>query len=251
MSPQPTAARRTAGGSALLPAALLAAATAAAHAAPVITSLAPLRAAWPGLVGVGRPGHVALTFDDGPDGASTPLFLDRLAEADVRATFFLLGEMVERFPDLPRRMVDEGHELAVHGWDHRNHLRRAPGPSTRDQLQRTADLLERTTGTRPERFRPPYGVLTTGGLLAARTTGLRPLLWTSWGRDWTATASPEGVLRTVTRGRVDGGTVLLHDSDCTSAPGAWRSAYGALPGLLRWCAERGLAVGPAREHAVA
>jgi hypothetical protein len=56
------------------------------------------------------------------------------------------------------------------------------------------------------------------------------------------------VTRTVSAGRVDGGTVLLHDSDCTSAPAAWRSAYGALPMLLRAWQAQGLDVGPVREH---
>lgn len=229
-------------------AAVAALGAAAVHAGPLLSSVAPLRTLWPDLSGIGRPGHVALTFDDGPDGASTPQFLDTLAEHDVRATFFLLGEMVTRFPDLPRRMVDEGHELAVHSWDHRSHLTRPPGSSTVGQLERTADLVERVAGVRPTRFRPPYGVLTGGDLLAARRVGLRPLLWTSWGKDWSAYATPESVVRSVDAGRLDGGTVLLHDSDCTSAPGAWRSAHGALPLLLRRWAESGLEVGPVREH---
>lgn len=225
-----------------------AAGVAALHAAPVLTSLRPLRPLWPTLVGAGRRGHAALTFDDGPDRESTPAFLDLLARHGVRATFFLLGEMVQRFPELPRRMADQGHELAVHSWDHRNHLRHPPGRRTTQQLERTADLVERVAGVRPTLFRPPYGVLTSGDLSAARRLGLRPLLWTSWGRDWTATATAASVLRTVTAGRVDGGTVLLHDSDCTSAPGAWRSAYGAVPGLLAWCADRGIDVGAVWEH---
>jgi peptidoglycan/xylan/chitin deacetylase (PgdA/CDA1 family) len=237
---------------ALLPLTLAAAATATAavHTAPLVTSVPQLRSLWPGVVGIGKPGHVALTFDDGPDEASTPLFLDLLARLDVRATFFLLGEMVQRFPDLPRRMVDEGHELAVHSWDHRSHLLRAPGRHTIDQLERTADLIESVATVRPTRFRPPYGMLTSGGVQAARRVGLRPLLWTSWGKDWSETATPESVLQCVSRGRLDGGTVLLHDSDCTSAPGAWRSAYGALPRLVEQCGQRGLSVGPVREHAL-
>lgn len=222
--------------------------SAAVHTGPLLTRLGPLRPLWPGLAGLGRRGHVALTFDDGPDAASTPQFLDLLGRHDVRATFFLLGEMVERYPDLPRRMVAAGHELAVHSWDHRGHLLRAPGRSTIGQLERTADLVERVCGVRPTRFRPPYGLLTGGDVLAARAVGLQPLLWTSWGKDWTASATPTSVLRTVLAGRLDGGTVLLHDSDCTSAPGAWRAALGAVPRLLETCAERGLTVGPACEH---
>lgn len=218
------------------------------QAAPLLTALPPLRSLWPRLAGVGRPGHVALTFDDGPDAASTPRFLELLARREVRATFFLLGQMVQRFPDLPLRMVDAGHEVAVHSWDHRNHLWHPPGRGTSDQLERTADLLERVTGVRPVYFRPPYGALTAADLRAAATLGLRPVLWTSWGRDWTGQATPASVLRTVTSSLRSGGTVLLHDSDCTSAPGSWRSALGALPDLLDWCVARGLEVGPLAVH---
>jgi peptidoglycan/xylan/chitin deacetylase (PgdA/CDA1 family) len=231
---------------ALAASASIAAAGAAVQTAPSATCLTPLHAVWPALVGAGRPGRVALTFDDGPDGASTPLFLDLLDDHDVRATFFLLGEMVQRFPDLPRRMVGSGHEVAVHSWDHRNHLRHLPGRRTTEQLERTAEVIERRSGVRPSYFRPPYGSLTGADLWAASRLGLRPVLWTAWGRDWSDRATPASVLRTVTSGKVDGGTVLLHDSDCTSAPGAWLPAYGALPAFFGWCAERGLDVGPLR-----
>jgi peptidoglycan/xylan/chitin deacetylase (PgdA/CDA1 family) len=218
------------------------------QAAPLLTSVPALRGLWPTLAGRGQQGRVALTFDDGPDGASTPAFLEALAKASVHATFFLLGEMVERFPDLPRRMVDEGHELAVHSWDHRNHLRVVPGRRMSEQLVRTADLIEQRTGRRPTYFRPPYGAFTAAAAHAARKAGLQPVLWTAWGKDWSAKATPASVVGNVTRTLRSGGTVLLHDSDCTSAPGAWRSALGALPTILDWCEERGLRVGPLREH---
>jgi peptidoglycan/xylan/chitin deacetylase (PgdA/CDA1 family) len=227
---------------------LVTAGAAATQVAPLLTAVPALRGLWPTLAGKGRPGGIALTFDDGPDPSSTPEFLDVLAVAGVRATFFLLGEMIERCPDLPRRMVDGGHELAVHSWDHRNHLRLPPGRATRSQLDRTAELIDRRTGIRPKFFRPPYGALTAAGAHAARTAGLQPVLWTAWGKDWSAKATPDSVLRNVTRSLESGGTVLLHDSDCTSAPGAWRSALGALPALLDWCTERDLEVGPLNVH---
>ena len=121
-----------------------AAALAATHAAPSLTAIAPLRrAVWPALAGKGWPDHVALTFDDGPDPASTPQFLDLLARRDVKATFFVLGQMLVSVPDLARRMVAEGHELAVHGWSHRNHLRVPPG-QVHHEMVMTARLIEDT-----------------------------------------------------------------------------------------------------------
>ncbi len=74
------------------------------------------------------------------------------------------------------------------------------------------------------------------------------MLWTAWGRDWRAAATPDSVLATLRPDLGRGATVLLHDSDCTSAPGAWRAALGALPLLADELAARRLAVGPLGPH---
>ena len=78
--------------------------------------------------------------------------------------------------------------------------------------------------------------------------GLDVVLWTAWGRDWRAEATAESVVEDVLDGYVDGGTVLLHDSDCTSAPESWRSTLDALPLLAKGFADRGLTVGPVSAH---
>ena len=221
---------------------------AAVQAAPVTTFVPATKRFLPTLNGHGAPGHVALTFDDGPDEQSTPRFVRLLADLDVKATFFLLGEMCERYPSMARRIVDGGHEVAVHSWDHRNHLRHLPGRRTADQLARTTDLIQAQSGVRPVWFRPPYGALTTAGLVAARELGLQTVLWTAWGQDWQRGLTPRKVLDEVTGGVVDGGTVLLHDSDCVSEPGSWRATLGALPMLVDCCQERGLEIGPVGAH---
>lgn len=220
----------------------------AAHTAPVISTFGPLRNRFmPRLSGRGRPGHVALTFDDGPDPASTPYFLKLLAERRVHATFFLLGSEAHRSPGLVREIAAAGHEIGIHGWLHRPLLLRGPR-ATSDDFARARDLVADLSGRQPTLFRPPYGVMSTAAHLAARRLGLTPVLWTCWGEDWTARATPESVHRTVTADLDDGGTVLLHDSDCTSAPEAWRSALGALPMILDTCEERGYEVGRLRDH---
>lgn len=232
----------------------LAAGAVLAQAAPVAASARRLRAAlWPALSGFGdarHADHVALTFDDGPDPASTPYFLDALARSRTTATFFLLGSMLERAPDLGRRIAEEGHEVAVHGWTHRAHIARSPRGTFHD-LARARVLVAEVTGRSPQFFRPPYGVHTAATLAASRRLGMRPVLWTAWGRDWTSKATPDSVFRTVTRTLRGGGTVLLHDSDCTSAPQSWRSALGALPRLIEHCAHQGWNVGPLAEHGLA
>jgi peptidoglycan/xylan/chitin deacetylase (PgdA/CDA1 family) len=227
-----------------------AAAVAVAHAGPAVTSIAPLRRrVLPNLSGVGAPGHVALTFDDGPDPSSTPAFLDLLDKRQVRATFFFLGFMLAEAPWLGRDIAAAGHEVALHGWSHRCLVARGPR-ATYDDLARGFEAVAEVTGVPPRWWRPPYGVLTGPSLSAAASLGLTPVLWTAWGRDWTARATPESVLRTVRASLSGGGTVLLHDSDCTSAPGAWRATLGALPDLVDGIRDAGWTLGPLAEHGV-
>ena len=234
----PLATRRTA----LIGAAAVAVAY-GAHAAPLLT----INQAWrnrllPGLSGIGRPDRVALTFDDGPDPDSTPPFLDALADLGWSATFFLLGDMVRRAPSLVGQLVAAGHEVAVHGDVHRSHLFRTGVAIGRD-IDRAVAAIGAETDQPLRWFRPPYGSISTPTLVAARRRGLRPVLWTAWGRDWRAEATPETVVADIVADLRPGATILLHDSDCTSAPGSWRSALGALPLLAAELDRRGLKVG--------
>lgn len=221
---------------------------AVAQAGPGITALRPVRARlFPLLSGLGLAGHVALTFDDGPDKDATPLFLKVLRDRDVRATFFLLGSSVSLAQELAEQIAGAGHEIGVHGWEHRYLPLRGPRAAY-DDLARARDRIATVTGTVPRLFRPPYGVLTTAALSAARRLSLTPVLWSSWGREWAPGASPESVFGSLLGGLEGGATVLLHDSDCTSPPGSWQAALGALPPLLDEIDRRGLRAGPLGEH---
>jgi peptidoglycan/xylan/chitin deacetylase (PgdA/CDA1 family) len=221
---------------------------AVAHAGPAVLVLPWVRArvSQP-VTGVGDGGRVALTFDDGPNPATTPRFVEALAERGVRATFFLLGCMVDRAPAVGRRIVEAGHEVAVHGWSHRNLMLRGP-VATYTDLARARSLIADVTGQVPRFFRPPHGQFSTAALVAARRLDLTPVLWTCWGQDWHSTATPESILGKMRPGLNGGATVLLHDSNGAEAPESWRSTLAALPRLLDECARRGLRVGPLRDH---
>lgn len=221
---------------------------AAGHAAPALSARGPLRRAMPRLSGRGLPGGVGLTFDDGPHPSGTPAVLSALAELGWSATFFLLGSEVRRFPDVARSLVDAGHEIGLHGDDHRNHLTRPGSWVLRDLARARAEVMA-ATGQQPRWFRPPYGVLSGGSLRAAAVLDLTPVLWTTWGRDWEAIA-PHRVLGHLVTRLDDGGTLLLHDSDCTSAPGSWQSTVAVLPLLAAELDQRGLVVRPLRDHLV-
>lgn len=174
---------------------------------------------------------VALTFDDGPHPEGTPAVLELLEAAGVTATFFLVGEQVERRPQLAERITAAGHEVALHCQRHRSLLRLGPR-ATRDDLLRAAAVIEAATGRRPRRYRPPYGVLNAAALTTARRQGWETVLWRCEGRDWQARATAESIARRLTRRVRSGDVLLLHDADWYSAPGSWRRTVSALPLVL-------------------
>lgn len=173
---------------------------------------------------------ISLTFDDGPHAQGTPAVLDLLEAAGARATFFLVGEQVARRPDLAAEIAARGHEVALHGFRHTLLLRRTPRELAAD-LARAAAVIADAAGREPTRYRPPYGVFSSGGLLVARRRW-EPWLWSQWGRDWTRHATPDGIAGRVTRRLTAGDVVLLHDADDYSAPGSWSNTVAALPAII-------------------
>lgn len=222
----------------------------AGHVLPAGTWLPPVRRAlFPSLTGLGASGHVALTFDDGPDPKSTPAFLDELDRLGVRATFFLLGEHAARHQALTREIADRGHELGVHGWTHRRPW--LPyDPRELSGIRRTLETIELATGCLPRWYRPPFGILTGGRWAAAARSGLRTVLWSAWGKDWTPQATPRSIHLTLLPDLRGGATLLLHDTDRNSAPGSWRATLGALPLVIESCQEAELKIGPLAAHGI-
>jgi peptidoglycan-N-acetylglucosamine deacetylase len=209
-----------------------AAGAAALHGAPALALVSPavrrvlgVRAAATG------ERAIALTFDDGPHPEGTPAVLERLAEADVRATFFLVGEQVERWPSLAAEVADAGHAIGLHGHRHRSQLR-LTARQVADDLRRGAAALGEATGSIPRLHRPPYGHYSAAGLRRVRRVGLTPVLWTRHGRDWWSRATAASIASRLEPGIAPGGVLLLHDADHYAAPGSWRRTAAALPPVL-------------------
>ncbi len=181
----------------------------------------------------------ALTFDDGPHPLGTPAVLEVLARERVRATFFLVGEQVLRSPALALEIVQAGHGIGLHCHRHRNLLRLGPR-KVREDLARAHESIACHTGRAPQLYRPPYGILNAAALCTARARGWRTLLWSDWGRDWEASATPASIAARVTAGAREGAVLLLHDADDYSAPGSWAATAQALPRVLETLAARGL-----------
>ncbi len=173
---------------------------------------------------------IAITFDDGPHPEGTPAVLEALERAGVRATFYLVGEQVERYPALAAEVAAAGHEVGVHGYRHVLLLRRSPR-AVRDDLRRATSVIGEATGRQPVTYRPPYGVLSLAALRIARSR-FAPLLWSRWGRDWERRATPSSIAALATRALGPGDVVLLHDADHYSVEGSWRRTAAALPAVL-------------------
>jgi peptidoglycan/xylan/chitin deacetylase (PgdA/CDA1 family) len=174
-----------------------------------------------------RPG-ATLTFDDGPHPEGTPAVLDALDATGARAIFFLVGEQVERYPEVAAEVTARGHEIGVHGYRHKVQLRQSAA-TVRADIERALEVI----GGAPRYHRPPLGIYSTAGLRITRELGLEPLLWSRWGRDWRKFTTPARIARRATRELGPGDVILLHDADHYSSKNSWQRTVAALPEILR------------------
>lgn len=182
---------------------------------------------------------VALTFDDGPHPQGTPAVLETLRAHGAVATFFLVGEQVERRPGLAAEIVAAGHRVELHCHRHRNLLRLSPRDFLED-AERARAAIEEASGQEIADYRPPYGIFSAATLRAVRSRGWRPVLWSRWGRDWKRSATPESIARRSCAALRGGDVLLLHDADYYSARGSWVRTAAALPPILAELESRGL-----------
>ncbi|MDX3358956.1 polysaccharide deacetylase family protein [Streptomyces sp. ME02-6978.2a] len=160
------------------------------------------------MAGHGR--TMVLTFDDGPHPRYTPQILDTLREYDVRATFFVCGEMAVEYKDLLARMADEGHLVGNHTWSHPL-LTRMSRAGIRSEMTRTSKVIRNAYGERPLWFRAPYGAWNRATFRLGSDMGMEPLAWTVDTRDWT-TPGTDVIVDRVEEGAAAGVVVLSHDA---------------------------------------
>lgn len=150
---------------------------------------------------------ICLTFDDGPSPTITPKLLDLLKQYNVHATFFVVGKNAERYPDLLKRMIDEGHEIGNHSYDHPQ-LTKLSVDGFMSQINGTNDIVDNATGVKPRYLRPPYG---SKNQAMKDTVPMPFILWNVDPEDWHKTATKESISQNVLNNVSDGGIVLSHD----------------------------------------
>lgn len=158
--------------------------------------------------------QVALTFDDGPDPKVTPKILATLAKYDAKATFFMLGSRVEFYPEIANDVVKAGHELGNHTWTHANLTKMASDAIT-EEVSRTNNIIEQSTGETPTVFRPPYGAFNDD---ISNILSLPVVLWDVDTLDWKHRDAAQ-LLASVKSSVHDGSTVLMHDIHLSTAQG--------------------------------
>jgi peptidoglycan/xylan/chitin deacetylase (PgdA/CDA1 family) len=182
--------------------------------------------------------QIALTFDDGPCSGYTEEILDILRRHNVKATFFVCGENVERCPETLQRVQAEGHTIGNHTYSHPFPFFRSRAFFAR-QIDLTQEAIEKVTGKRPKFFRPPYGARWLGLHSVLKARGLSLVSWSNTGCDWKL--DTDGIVRETLKTLSPGSIILLHDGRRTYPPERVdrSSTVKALPAILEGAVKAG------------
>ena len=187
---------------------------------------------------------VALTFDDGPNNGETQQILRILQREKVKATFFVLGTNVEKFPAIVTRAAAEGHQIAVHSYSH-PYFTKSPPSKIRAEIDKCADLVESATGVRPNWVRPPYGAVDGLVFNEIERAGFNAALWTVDPRDYSRPGTQRIINRVVFNAH-PGMVVLMHDGGGNRA-----ETVKALPGIIGELRDAGYRFVTVEEYALA
>ncbi len=205
-----------------------------------------LKMLYPGRISkVKHPNAIYLTFDDGPIPEVTPWVLDLLAKYDARATFFCIGENVEKHPDIFKRIQDEGHCIGNHTYNHFNGWKTSKEEYVENTLKAERTMNEtlqvKSSSTNTEHqsinyklFRPPYGKIKNSQARALKNKGYKIVIWDVISGDYNPDLSEESCFENVTKNTTSGSTIVLHDSIKAS-----KNLKAILPKVLKYYKEKG------------
>lgn len=182
--------------------------------------------------------RVALSFDDGPHPEFTPRIAEALAKGNAQATFFCIGELAEKHPEIARALIAAGHELGNHTWSHNTRGHMFSTSALTDDLQRCQRLLA-TFGATPRWYRPAVGIRNPPVHAAAKALGLEVVMWSGAARDG-AWAFDETRARRLARRAQAGDILVLHDGLRGTSSAVREMTVKWLPTLLEALRDRGL-----------
>ncbi|WP_053957653.1 polysaccharide deacetylase family protein [Inediibacterium massiliense] len=178
--------------------------------------------------------QIALTFDDGPSKYYTEKVLDILKQYEVKATFFVIGRHIERYPQELVLMSQQGHEIANHSFNHKN-FNKLTKAEIEEELIQTQKILDDTIGNHTNIFRPPYGAMGKNSLEAVNALGYNVVNWSVDTRDWSG-IPVENIMEKVKQQLHSGGIILMHSSGKKKA---MENMLIALPQIIEWAKMQG------------
>lgn len=159
---------------------------------------------------------VAITFDDGPSGKITSRLLEGLEERGAKATFFICGYRIESYPKYPQKILDYGHEIGLHTYNHAT-LTKRDAAGIREELESMYPLLP--TGYSVTLMRPPGGSYNSTVKQVCADMGLSIIMWSVDPKDW-ATNDVDTIVQRIVNGAFDGAIILMHDLKSSSVTAA-------------------------------
>lgn len=179
---------------------------------------------------------IALTFDDGPDFNYTPKILDVLKKYNVKATFFVVGTQIQKYPATFRRMIQEGHEIGSHGFQHLK-ITELTDAQIRDILNKNNNLIMKQTGTRTVTYRPPYGALDPHSIESIGKYGYKIVLWTIDSLDWRGLKKEQVIANVLPK--LKEGYIILQHCAADSAKENLSGTIEALPEIIKTAKNKG------------
>ncbi|QED49912.1 polysaccharide deacetylase family protein [Cytobacillus dafuensis] len=172
--------------------------------------------------------RAALTFDDGPDIINTPRILDILYEKKVQATFFVIGQQVRYYPEIFKRIINEGHEVGNHSWSHPNFIELTTA-EIKNEIESTEEVIRSHMGRSTSILRPPYGFFAKSDIQIINELGYKVILWSVDTLDWFGLTNEE-IISIVDRDLTEGAIILQHCFHSTT--GRLDGTVKALPKII-------------------
>jgi peptidoglycan/xylan/chitin deacetylase (PgdA/CDA1 family) len=175
---------------------------------------------------------IALTIDDGPWPKTTGEMLDILKRNNVKATFFWVGSALQENPEIAKRVVAEGHAIGNHTWHH--WYRKMDEATAKSEIEKTNELIYKTTGVKTSFFRPPGGYLNNGLAAYAKSQKNSVVMWSVTSADTDPRAKYQVFVKNVIRDAKPGSIVLMHDGG-----GNRERTVKALPAIVSGLKQQG------------
>jgi len=174
---------------------------------------------------------IALTFDDGPDHIFTPQILEKLRKYNVKATFFLLGDNMIKYPHLVRQIAAEGHVIGNHTYTHPK-LTELSDEAYHQEIQKADQLIQELVGYKPKFFRPTYGAINENQVAWATEQGMMTIQWSIDTLDWKG-LSADAITQTVMDNILPGSIILQHNADGVPLQGSVDALENIIPALQK------------------